>query len=176
MTDPEVRSYAESPPHVPDWSGDSYGWPDRNDHDVRLVREYIQERGRGMYVLRRGLGKSLVEAYYPIEVRAQFVGTLSGPQLADYKEGRLVVVKELLRYDGPLTHQQLFEFKKNNRNSRRDLKRHATASYHKQDIDRSLEGEGDDHVDMLTEEVGEAFGDAVGYAMTPKINVPKTIS
>ncbi len=183
--DPHVRSYAASAPVTPDYSGRRYGWPDPYDADVALLRSYMTEEGRGLFVLRaavRGLKAdephALVEAYYPEDIRPAYYSTwLTSPQKADYQDGRLVVVAEFAIFpSGNLTERALLEFKKNNRNAQRDLKRQACASYQKQDLDHGIKAEQEADVDKALGDLGEDMGDRLWSAMTPFSSISREVT
>lgn len=192
--DPLIRSYSDPPPHTPtlgsqeDWT---YRWPVENEPDVALLRSYMQEQGRGLYVLRMPTGdaKVLVQAFYPDEISSLFAGSeLYGTQLADYKDGRLVVTDELALWRGPLDPYRelkkltgrggtvrLVEFKRNNRNARLDLKRQSDGGFRAQELSTALEGEGEQEIEDLSREVGQAFGEELDFASKVRSFVPKNL-
>jgi hypothetical protein len=181
MRDPQIRSYADSPPLYPDPRGThQYGWPDVSESDVDLVRSFMQEGGRGMFVLRaptRGTAgqewKALVEAYYGDEIRPGFFERdLVDPQRQDSRDGKLVVVSELKRYFGHLTSADLMEFKRNNRSSRRDLRRHASAASRERELRQLIEEEAEAEYREAADEAADALVDIATWAQTPSSTSP----
>lgn len=129
--DPHIRFHADPPPLVPG-SQDRFTWPCEWDEDVQLLRDGMQESGKGLYVLRFRSGKIVAEAYYPEDVRAAYFAEQLDPvRQSDYRCGRLVVVGYPLtmpngrpRYIGDDGISSILTvLRRGNRNARRELRR-----------------------------------------------------
>ena len=111
-----------------------YSWPAGDDPDVVRIRTEIAEGGKGLWVMRLGETgmKSLVEGYYPEDIRSLYYERhLNRFQKADMNMGRLVVVGEITNWFGELPPQAILMIRRNHRNARRELKRAYNMEAHK---------------------------------------------
>jgi peptide subunit release factor 1 (eRF1) len=114
-----------------------------------------------------------VEAYYGDEIRPGFFERdLVDPQRQDSRDGKLVVVSELKRYFGHLTSADLMEFKRNNRSSRRDLRRHASAASRERELRQLIEEEAEAEYREAADEAADALVDIATWAQTPSSTSP----
>lgn len=128
--DPLVRFPHDPAPYIPG-SLVRYHWCDDFDEDVALLRENLQEQGKGLYVLRWGEDKVVAEAYYPEDIRPEFFKLELDPyRQDDYRRGRLVVVGYPLNRGGDPQkvgcdglRPILTVLRRGNRNSRQALRR-----------------------------------------------------
>ena len=192
MRDPEIRSYAESPPYVGGGVKVRYRWPDKASPTVRKVREEVQERGRALYVLFDPiLGcEVLVEALYADEIwnaayRRQHSGMLDPFQYDDFQRGGLVTLIPFPS-GGPIHEARwpvpneraladaLSEIRQFNRSARSDLKRTVTASYHAQELENEARADEAETL-ALADEIAEGVGRDLHFAASTKSYVPKGI-
>lgn len=154
------RNRNDEAPWVPGLEA-RFQWPDRDDPDLALVRSGVQEGAKGLYVLYLPITiggspvKVLAEAYYPDEMRDATWTMLDPRQRADWQDGRLVVIATVplsgtfVFGDGKqgsvyafmqLDERAVEELRRNNRDSRQDLKRqvsgHALKLAIKDELDR----------------------------------------
>jgi hypothetical protein len=122
----------------------------------------VQDNGVNLFVLHLPITvggtrpKCLAVGFYPDEAQSATYFMLDPRQKADWEAGRLVILKTLelegtqqlgdgfgsvSMYMGPLHDGMIAEIKRNNRNSRRDLKRQSSELYLKQEIANALEAQ-----------------------------------
>ena len=116
-----------------------------DDHDVRRVRNEVAEGGRGLFVVEMGgTGvRSLIEAYYPEDIRSQYARRgLDRFRKADFEMGRLVCVNDFNQqfiWQGDIPGVYLEEIKRNHRNARRELRRSYDQSSHVREMENKIE-------------------------------------
>jgi len=185
-SDPMIRDRHDAPPLVPG-SAIRFKWPQPFDSDVEKVRTGVQERGRGLFVLRAPFGeaKCLVEAYYPHEITANYAESVLDPlRFADMRQGRLIVVgnprfRETMKVGegvgsfrvlGPkgVTPTLLEEVRRNNRNARSHLKRNANPMYAKQELNDIIHQREQEAFDRWEDFYADAWKQTVKFALPEK--------
>jgi len=137
-----------------------FEWADPDDPDIATLRAEAQDGGPHLFILYTPVTlhasrvKVLAEAYYPADMQAATWEMLDPRQHADWQDGRLIVIstvplKGTFRTNGNrpgsvnaffrLTTDMMEELRRNNRNARRELKRKASAVYHKQELKSAIE-------------------------------------
>jgi hypothetical protein len=126
-----------------------FEWTETNNPDKQRIRDSVQDGGKHLYILRLPFyvagtqPKVLAEAYYPHEAQSATWTMLDPRQQEDWDQGRLVVIATVPlggttriggnspgavdAYFGELTQPMLDELQRNNRNSKKDLKRNVSA-------------------------------------------------
>ena len=167
--DPHIRERYADPPLVPGTIR-RFSWPEPYDPDVVMIRNNVQEEGKGLFVLPLpiGEGKCVVEAYYPEDIRGDYALTGLDPyRRHDMGAGHLVVIHILWTLARELTWPQIAEIRRNNRSLNRDLKRMATASYQKLALTDDHDARDAKVLNNFSDWYEEAMRDTVKFAMTP---------
>lgn len=191
MRDPEIRSYADTPPYMGGGVPVRYRWPDKGSVAVRAIREHVQEGGRALYCLYDPILESevLVECLYADEIwNSEYRrpgGNLDPFQYDDFQRGGLVALIPFPS-GGPAHEKRwpvpndlalalaLMEIRRYNRSARSDLKRTATASYHVKDLEAEARKDEAETL-ALADEIAEGVGRDLHFATSTKSYVPKEI-
>jgi hypothetical protein len=162
-----------------------FRWPEYGDENVAQIRTKMQESGRGLFVLRTPQGdNALVEAYYPVDIQQGYAGRwLDERQLADFADGKLVVVgddlgpaRRPLRWSGRLSERLITELRRNNRNTRSDLKRQVNATYTKLELEDRMAEDEAAAFSRFADFYEQAMSDTVKFGMTPHVGPGRNLS
>jgi hypothetical protein len=181
--DPHIRGYADQPPLIPGLRM-RFRWPDWYDENVVQIRTKMQENGRGMFVLKTPQGdNALVEAYYPIDIQASYCAHLDPIRLADFADGKLIVVgddlgpaRRPLRWSGRLEDSIITAMRRCNRNARSDLKRQVNPTYTKLELEDRMAQDEAAAFSRFADFYEQAMTDTVKYAMTPHVGPGRSLS
>ncbi len=167
--DPHIRERYVDPPLVPGTIR-RFSWPEPYDSDVVMIRNNVQEEGRGLFVLPMpfGDGKCVVEAYYAEDIRSDYAANgLDAYRRHDMGSGHLVVIHILWTLARELTWNHIAEIRRNNRSLNRDLKRMAPASYQRLALTDDHDAHEAGIIAHFADWYEEATRDTVKFAMTP---------
>lgn len=179
--DPLIRSYADRPPLVPG-SLTRFRWPEPGDPEVRMIRERVQESGKGLYILRAPYpdAKVLVEAHYPNGMRPHYIDNHLDPyRKEDVQMGRLVVVRvfdDIKPPDQPLDMRHIREIRRNNRNARGDLRRQSSGHARRLALEDRRRKEEQPVFDRWNSFVKQAKADTRKFAATPHVGPARSLS
>ena len=161
-------------------------WAEPGDPDQLLVRQGVQENGAHLFVMylpvRVGGStvKTLVECYWPDEMRAGSFNQLDPRQREDFKQGRIVVwssveLEGTIRLGGSqvgsinvfwsLSNPMIEEVRRNNRNARSELRRSYSGTDLMLEIERDQEKKEDALMSDWTDMYVEAYEDTAKFAM-----------
>lgn len=179
--DPLIRNYHDRPPLVPG-SLTRFRWPDEWDEEVRMIRERVQERGRGLYLLKAPYpdAKVLVEAHYPLGMRDTYIEHHLDPfRKEDVRLGRLVVIRvfdDIKPPDQKLNMNHIREIRRNNRNARGNLKRQSSGKHRKLEMEDRRRQEEKPVFDRWNNFIQQVKVDTLKYAMTPHVGPARSLS
>jgi len=190
--DPLIRRTDDPAPWVPGMAA-RFEWPDGSCQDsVDMVRERVDGGGVGLYVLRLPFTLagtpllSLVEAYYPDQIRDGSWRMLDPRQKADYQDGRLVVLFNpplegtfvMGRGTGSLnvctrvTEGMVTELRRNDRAARSDLRRSSPASYRRKELDEMHRQEEEDKIGPMANLYEDAYKESLEFALgKPRVSM-----
>jgi len=168
-------------------------WCDPGDPDQLLVREGVQEYGVHLYIMYLPFEvggtqiKTLVEVYWPDELRDGSVHHLDPRQRQDFHEGRPVVWSSLelngtVRIGGnelgainaffALCTPMIEEVRRNNRNALKELRRSHSAADLKLEMEATLERDENEKMAAWADHYVEAYEDTEKFALgKPRISM-----
>lgn len=124
--DPHLRYPNDPGPVVMGQKDLRYAWAPPGDPSTLKLRQDGPEEAKGLFVVYMGdTGlKSLVEAYYPEDIRPEYYRLSLDPvRRSELQLGRLVVINEMWSFAGELTDQDISDIKAGSRNTRSELRR-----------------------------------------------------
>jgi hypothetical protein len=169
--DPCIRDRHVEAPLVPGTIR-RFRWPEEYDDDVALIRDNVQEGGGGMYILRlpEDMGKCVVEAHYPEDIRSDYAAFMLDPyRRHDMGLGNLVVVHLLFTLGRTITWNHIDEIRRNNRAANKDLKRVSAGGYRKLELADDHEAADEQTITRFVDWYEEAVRDTLKFAMTPHV-------
>ena len=161
-------------------------WAAPGDPDQLLVRQGVQENGAHLFVMYLPVSaggtrvKTLVECYWPDEMRAGSFNQLDPRQKQDFQDGGPVVWSSLelegtVRLGGSqpgsvnvffaLCEPMIEEIRRNNRNARSELRRSHSATDLKIEIENALEAKEDALMSEWTDMYVDAYEETAKFAL-----------
>lgn len=192
MQDPHIR-YPQDPgpllPYKADGGHLRFRWPRKDDPRPNLLRRRVQEGGTGVYIVRppaalegEESGFCVIEAYYPDQFSESYYHQLDPARRSDWQLGRLVVLNTGWWLAPKVFHERIdpfdllvTEIRRNNRQSRQDLRRQVHETYIKDELDRRQEAREDEVLDATADRIAARGAEAITRAKFPTVSVPDTV-